>query len=139
MAQKNIDREVNHVQGSVGDIEKILQSKTALQEHDTVGELTRLLGGVVEKLNLLKRKVITAFVLHYFDELNDVGMWKVEMYRDRGLAYIGMRRDLNLTEICHRLMILSLLSKTAVAFYSSCICEKYIKDEKDKMKLKVAA
>jgi len=56
VAQKNLDREVNHVQGSVGDIERILQNKTVMQECSTVGELSRLLGGVVEKLNILKRK-----------------------------------------------------------------------------------
>lgn len=57
VAQKNLDREVNHVQGTVVEIEKALQNnKNNMQDCATVGELSRLLGGVVEKLNLLKRK-----------------------------------------------------------------------------------
>ncbi|GAB6024914.1 hypothetical protein CHUAL_010019 [Chamberlinius hualienensis] len=51
VAQKNLDREVNHVQGAMTDIEKALQNSNG-----KVGELSRLLGGVVEKLNILKRK-----------------------------------------------------------------------------------
>lgn len=50
-AQKQIDREVSHVQSATNELEKTIQKKTPL-----VSELQALLGGMVEKLNLLKRK-----------------------------------------------------------------------------------
>lgn len=50
-AQKNIDREVSHVQTAASDLEKGLQKHAPV-----VGELNVLLGGMVEKLNILKRK-----------------------------------------------------------------------------------
>ncbi|XP_076367685.1 E3 ubiquitin-protein transferase Katazuke isoform X1 [Tachypleus tridentatus] len=50
-AQKSLDREVSHVHNASSDLEKGLQKKSP-----TVGELQVLLGGMVEKLNLLKRK-----------------------------------------------------------------------------------
>ena len=51
LAQKNIDREVSHVQNATNDLDKCLQRTT------TVGEVTNVLNGMVEKLSLLKRKV----------------------------------------------------------------------------------
>ncbi|XP_023217599.1 macrophage erythroblast attacher-like [Centruroides sculpturatus] len=50
-AQKNIDREASHVQSAVSEIEKGVAKRSP-----TVGELNEILGGVVEKLNILKRK-----------------------------------------------------------------------------------
>lgn len=50
-AQKNIDREASHVQSAVTEIEKGVAKRSP-----TVGELNEILGGVVEKLNILKRK-----------------------------------------------------------------------------------
>lgn len=50
-AQKQIDREVSHVQSATNELEKTLQKRSS-----TVGEIRALLGGMVEKLNLLKRK-----------------------------------------------------------------------------------
>lgn len=51
-AQKQVDREVSHVQLSTNELEKTLQKRSP-----TLGEIRALLGGMVEKLNLLKRKV----------------------------------------------------------------------------------
>ena len=50
--QKNIDREVSHVTNATADLEKGIASGEA-----NVGEIKLLLGTVVEKLNILKRKV----------------------------------------------------------------------------------
>ncbi|KAL5022038.1 hypothetical protein ScPMuIL_001193 [Solemya velum] len=50
-AQKNIDREVSKVQGAGNDLETCLQQNTV-----TVGEVTKALDSVVEKLTFLKRK-----------------------------------------------------------------------------------
>lgn len=55
-AQKNLDREVSHIQAAVGEVERSLLNKNA-----TVGELSRLLGGVMERLNILKRKAAESF------------------------------------------------------------------------------
>jgi len=49
-AQKNIDREVSHVQSSVHEFEK------CLKQSSTIGDVTKVLDGMVEKLTLLKRK-----------------------------------------------------------------------------------
>ncbi|XP_074598943.1 E3 ubiquitin-protein transferase Katazuke [Brevipalpus obovatus] len=53
-AQKNIDREVSHVQNCVNDLEKVVLRQGP--EPATVGAITDLLSGVVEKLTVLKRK-----------------------------------------------------------------------------------
>ncbi|CAI9732933.1 E3 ubiquitin-protein transferase MAEA-like [Octopus vulgaris] len=50
-AQKNIDREISHLQIVGNDLEKCLQKKPV-----TVGEVTKALDSVVEKLTFLKRK-----------------------------------------------------------------------------------
>ncbi|KAG1680519.1 Macrophage erythroblast attacher [Nymphon striatum] len=50
-AQKNIDREVSHVQSVALDLEKELSKSPPY-----MNDITRILGGVVEKLNILKRK-----------------------------------------------------------------------------------
>ncbi|XP_018495148.1 E3 ubiquitin-protein transferase MAEA isoform X1 [Galendromus occidentalis] len=50
-AQKNIDREVSHVTNATADLEKGISSGAA-----KAGEIKLLLGSVVEKLNILKRK-----------------------------------------------------------------------------------
>lgn len=51
IAQKNIDREVSHVQTVTGDLEKVL-----LQRGPCVGDVAKLLDNVVDKLGVLKRK-----------------------------------------------------------------------------------
>ncbi|GAB1604254.1 E3 ubiquitin-protein transferase MAEA-like [Argonauta hians] len=50
-AQKTIDREISHLQIVGNDLEKCLQKKPV-----TVGEVTKALDSVVEKLTFLKRK-----------------------------------------------------------------------------------
>ncbi|XP_050399540.1 E3 ubiquitin-protein transferase MAEA [Patella vulgata] len=50
-AQKNIDREVSHVQNAGNDFEKCLQKSSV-----SVGEVTQAIGNMVEKLSILKRK-----------------------------------------------------------------------------------
>lgn len=50
-AQKTLDRESSHIQQATLEIDKIVASKSAKQ-HD----ITKLLGGMVEKLQVLKRK-----------------------------------------------------------------------------------
>lgn len=49
--QKNIDREVSHVQVAVVELEKAVAAGDA-----SVGDITDLLSGVIEKLTVLKRK-----------------------------------------------------------------------------------
>lgn len=51
VAQKNIDREVTRVQSSAEELEKCLLGSPSSSEVSTV------LGGMVEKLTILKRKV----------------------------------------------------------------------------------
>lgn len=53
-AQKIIDREVSHVQTSVAELET--EVNRADQSSVTVGSITDLLSGVIEKLTVLKRK-----------------------------------------------------------------------------------
>lgn len=52
--QKVLDREVSHVQGSASELEKSLTTQNGTPV--ATGEITRLLGGVVAKLQVLKRK-----------------------------------------------------------------------------------
>ena len=52
--QKIIDREVSHVLGANGDLCNIVERK----DNVTVAEATQFLDGVIEKLEILKRKVI---------------------------------------------------------------------------------
>ncbi|XP_015910191.1 E3 ubiquitin-protein transferase MAEA [Parasteatoda tepidariorum] len=54
-AQKTIDREVSHVQSAAAELEKGLTKKSP-----NVQEINVLLGGVVEKLNILKRKLVNS-------------------------------------------------------------------------------
>lgn len=49
IAQKTLDRELCQIQNVTNELERGLESKSA-------GEITRLLGGVVERLQVLKRK-----------------------------------------------------------------------------------
>lgn len=51
-AQKTLDREVSHVQAAATDLEKGLQKESV-----GAGEISRLLGGMVERLQVFKRKV----------------------------------------------------------------------------------
>lgn len=51
-AQKQLDREVSHVQAAALELERGLAVDKV-----GAGEISRLLGGMVEKLQVLKRKV----------------------------------------------------------------------------------
>lgn len=53
-AQKTLDREVSHVQAAANELEKI--GLRGEGKNVGTGEITRLLGGVVAKLQVLKRK-----------------------------------------------------------------------------------
>lgn len=53
LAQKNIDREVSHVQTSVNDLEKTVNQ---IAPKPTIGLITNMLSDVVTKLTVLKRK-----------------------------------------------------------------------------------
>ena len=59
-AQKNIDREVSHVQNACSELEQCIHGGSA-----TVEEVSKALSGVVEKLGILKRKVRTYLI--YFN------------------------------------------------------------------------
>lgn len=50
-AQKNIDREVCHVQNVCQDVDKAVKGSAATSEH-----ICQLISGVIDKLNVLKRK-----------------------------------------------------------------------------------
>lgn len=50
IAQKTLDREFNQIQNATSEIER------GLTQGNTAGEITKLLGGVVERLQVLKRK-----------------------------------------------------------------------------------
>jgi macrophage erythroblast attacher len=50
-AQKQLDREVSHVQAATGELEKGLKTTNV-----DVEEISRILGGMVERLQVLKRK-----------------------------------------------------------------------------------
>lgn len=50
LAQKTLDREFNQFQNATSELEKKLSGGS------TAGEITKLLGGVVERLQVLKRK-----------------------------------------------------------------------------------
>lgn len=50
-AQKTLDREVSHVQQAAAEIEKIIS-----EDNVKVHEVTKLLGGMAEKIQVLKRK-----------------------------------------------------------------------------------
>ena len=53
IAQKNVDREVAQVQSSASQLENRLQRSA------TIGDVSRVLNGMVERLTIMKRKVIT--------------------------------------------------------------------------------
>lgn len=55
IAQKTIDRELNQIQNATSELEKGLAEGTA-------GDISRLLGGVVERLQALKRKADESIV-----------------------------------------------------------------------------
>lgn len=57
-AQKSLDREVSHVQAAAQELERGLAADTV-----GAGDISRILGGMVEKLQVLKRKVITDSIL----------------------------------------------------------------------------
>jgi len=57
-AQKQLDREVSHVQAAALELDRGLSG-----ENVKVGDIGRLLGGMVERLTVLKRKVSS---LSYF-------------------------------------------------------------------------
>jgi len=49
-----VDREVSHVQAAALELERVLQGEVV-----GASDVSRLLGGMVEKLQVLKRKVCT--------------------------------------------------------------------------------
>lgn len=51
-AQKQLDREVSHVQTAALDVERGISSDSC-----SAADINKLLGGMVEKLQVLKRKV----------------------------------------------------------------------------------
>lgn len=53
-AQKNIDREISHVQNCVNDLERVVESRS--DSTVSIGVISDLLNGVVDKLSILKRK-----------------------------------------------------------------------------------
>ncbi|KAJ8931800.1 hypothetical protein NQ314_015256, partial [Rhamnusium bicolor] len=55
-AQKTLDREVSHVQQAATELEKTLSDNQEVQAKD----ITSILGGMVEKLQVLKRKELAA-------------------------------------------------------------------------------
>ncbi|CAG2102529.1 unnamed protein product [Medioppia subpectinata] len=57
-AQKNIDREISHVQNSVSDLERTLKQRSDDRSPPgvTITAINELLNGVVSKLSVLKRK-----------------------------------------------------------------------------------
>ena len=58
-AQKQFDREVSHVQAATMELERGLHGESV-----GAGDISRLLGGVVEKLQVLKRKAcIPSFLI----------------------------------------------------------------------------
>ena len=65
-AQKGIDREVAHVHNSGADVEQCLQKPVSL------GEVTKAIDNMVEKLSILKRKVNKL--------LNDTGISITQMF-----------------------------------------------------------
>ena len=52
-AQKTIDREIHGLTNAINELEKCVESGSS-----TTGSVVQMLGGVVEKLQTLKRKVI---------------------------------------------------------------------------------
>uniref|UniRef100_A0A0K8TQK5 E3 ubiquitin-protein transferase MAEA n=1 Tax=Tabanus bromius TaxID=304241 RepID=A0A0K8TQK5_TABBR len=66
IAQKTLDRELNQVQNAALEVEK------GCANGSSVGEIRRLLGGVVERLQVFKRKADESFA----DELNATNVCK---------------------------------------------------------------
>lgn len=56
IAQKNIDREVSHVQSSIAELEKIVNQSKESKDSVTIGQINEMLSNVVNKLSVLKRK-----------------------------------------------------------------------------------
>lgn len=58
-----MDREVSHVQAAALELERVLHGDVV-----AVSDISRLLGGMVEKLQVLKRKVCRIVLLRYVHE-----------------------------------------------------------------------
>ncbi|KAF7490451.1 E3 ubiquitin-protein transferase MAEA [Sarcoptes scabiei] len=71
LAQKNIDREVSHVQSTIQELETIVEQSKE-DETVTIGKINELLVGVVNKLTVLKRKSVESIS----DEINAVNVCK---------------------------------------------------------------
>lgn len=83
-AQKTLDRELSQVQNAASELERSLETRSA-------GEITRLLGGVVEKLQVLKRKAEESIS----DELSAVQACKRRLDHIRqSTVYVLPRPDL---------------------------------------------
>ncbi|XP_054168790.1 E3 ubiquitin-protein transferase MAEA-like isoform X2 [Oppia nitens] len=55
-AQKNVDREISHVQTSVSELERSVRNRATPDSPITINSINDLLNGVVSKLQILKRK-----------------------------------------------------------------------------------
>lgn len=55
-AQKTLDREVSHVQTAANELEKSLTTNDKSSDGSSTKDISRLLGGVVARLQVLKRK-----------------------------------------------------------------------------------
>ena len=58
-AQKIIDREVSHVLAANSDLSNVVKKQSV-----KVSDMTGVLDGVIEKLQVLKRKVILTSLIH---------------------------------------------------------------------------
>lgn len=85
IAQKTLDRELSQIQNVTSELERSLESKSA-------GELTRLLGGVVERLHVLKRKADESIS----DELSAVQACKRRLDHVRQSVAQNIPRELSI-------------------------------------------
>lgn len=85
IAQKTLDRELSQIQNATSELERGLESKSA-------GEITRLLGGVVERLQVLKRKADESIS----DELSAVQACKRRLDHVRQSVTHSIPRELHM-------------------------------------------
>lgn len=94
IAQKNIDREVSHVQNAASELEKLLQRGIA-----TVGEVTMALSGLEEKLTMLKRKVVTVFSMISFQMnykwMNSCPEWIMDLKKLKRFNFVYPNQSTN--------------------------------------------
>lgn len=86
IAQKTIDREVDHIQNISRDVEK------ALVAHPTVSDVSKMVGNVVQKLQILKRKSDESIN----EELNAAFVCKKKLGHLKGIAQPEANSDLEI-------------------------------------------